>query len=149
MPSGRAIRATGGASGLSASAPRSVDDHGSGSRRAGIAARRAIGADHDAFEVELLSQPALHGRAADLEDRLGDVDAARARIDAVEDRPAAPHAVLVGQDLEALVAPSSRESKMKRCAFTIAAGPTYDGWAQNDGHELVHAAHRMHLVVSS
>src|SRR4051794_37262140 len=46
-------------------------------------------------------------------------------------------------------AASSRESKMKRCAFTIAAGPTYDFCAQNDGHELVHAAHRMHLVVSS
>ena len=34
-------------------------------------------------------------------------------------------------------------------AFTIAAGPTYDGCAQNDGHDVVHAAHRMHLVVSS
>ncbi len=38
---------------------------------------------------------------------------------------------------------------MKRWAATIAAGPTYDGCAQNDGHEVVHAAHRMHLVVSS
>ncbi len=45
--------------------------------------------------------------------------------------------------------PSSRESKMNRWALTIAAGPTYDGWAQNDGHDDVHAAHRMHLVVSS
>ena len=32
-------------------------------------------------------------------------------------------------------APSSRESKMKRWALTIAAGPTYSGWAQNDGQE--------------
>ena len=45
--------------------------------------------------------------------------------------------------------PSSRESKMNRWALTIAAGPTYDGCAQNDGHDDVHAAHRMHLVVSS
>ena len=46
-------------------------------------------------------------------------------------------------------APSSRVSKMNRCALTIAAGPTYDGWAQNEGHDEVQAAHRMHLVVSS
>src|SRR5829696_5865824 len=46
-------------------------------------------------------------------------------------------------------AASSRESKMNRCALTIAAGPTYDGCAQNDGHEDVHAAQRMHFVVSS
>ena len=38
---------------------------------------------------------------------------------------------------------------MNRWALTIAAGPTYDGCAQNDGHDDVHAAHRMHLVVSS
>ena len=38
---------------------------------------------------------------------------------------------------------------MKRWALTIAAGPTYAGWAQNDGHDEVHAAHRMHFVVSS
>ena len=46
-------------------------------------------------------------------------------------------------------APSSRESKMKRCAWTMAAGPTYSGLAQNEGQEDVQAAHRMHLVVSS
>ena len=44
---------------------------------------------------------------------------------------------------------SSRESKMKRWAWTIAAGPTYSGRAQKDGQEEVQAAHRMHLVVSS
>ena len=38
---------------------------------------------------------------------------------------------------------------MKRCALTIAAGPKYCPSFQNTGHELVHAAHRMHLVVSS
>ena len=38
---------------------------------------------------------------------------------------------------------------MKRWAWTIAAGPTYSGRAQNDGQELVQAAHRMHFVVSS
>ena len=38
---------------------------------------------------------------------------------------------------------------MNRCALTIAAGPTYSGCAQKLGHELVQAAQRMHLVVSS
>ena len=38
---------------------------------------------------------------------------------------------------------------MKRCALTIAAGPKYWPSFQNTGHEDVHAAHRMHLVVSS
>ena len=37
---------------------------------------------------------------------------------------------------------------MNRCAFTIAAGPTYWPSAQN-GQDVVHAAQRMHLVVSS
>ena len=46
----------------------------------------------------------LDDRRADLEDRLGDVDPARAGVGAVEDRPAAPDAVLVGEDLEPLVA---------------------------------------------
>src|ERR1700710_1183634 len=44
---------------------------------------------------------------------------------------------------------SSRESKMKRCALTIAAGPKYWPSVQNTGHDEVHAEHRMHLVVSS
>src|SRR3954447_25479977 len=43
----------------------------------------------------------------------------------------------------------SRESKMNRWAFTIAAGPTNDELPQYTGHDVVHAAHRMHLVVSS
>src|ERR1700712_5925507 len=47
------------------------------------------------------------------------------------------------------VAPSSRLSKMNRWALTIAAGPKYCPSVQNTGHEDVHAAHRMHLVVSS
>src|SRR5438874_8242419 len=38
---------------------------------------------------------------------------------------------------------------MKRCALTIAAGPTNSLLAQNGGHDVVHAAHRMHLVPSS
>ena len=38
---------------------------------------------------------------------------------------------------------------MKRCALTIAAGPKYCPSVQNTGHEDVHAAQRMHLVVSS
>src|SRR3979490_277204 len=46
-------------------------------------------------------------------------------------------------------AASSRESKMNRCALTIAAGPKYWPSVQNTGHDDVHAAHRMHLVVSS
>ncbi len=44
---------------------------------------------------------------------------------------------------------SSRESKMNRCALTIAAGPKYWPSVQNTGQEDVHAAQRMHLVVSS
>src|SRR3954471_19363149 len=46
-------------------------------------------------------------------------------------------------------APWSRESKMNRCALTIAAGPTYFWSPQNGGHAVVQQAHRMHLVVSS
>src|SRR5699024_7672280 len=46
-------------------------------------------------------------------------------------------------------APSSRESKMNRCALTIAAGPKYDPSAQKTGQEVVQHAQRMHLVVSS
>ena len=38
---------------------------------------------------------------------------------------------------------------MKRCALTIAAGPKYWPSVQNTGQLEVHAAHRMHLVVSS
>ena len=45
--------------------------------------------------------------------------------------------------------PSSRLSKMNRCAFTIAAGPKYCPSVQNTGQDDVHAAHRMHFVVSS
>ena len=43
-----------------------------------------------------------HDRRGHLEDRPGDVDAARAGVDTVEDRAAAPHAVLVGEDLQPL-----------------------------------------------
>src|SRR5215472_8525738 len=38
---------------------------------------------------------------------------------------------------------------MKRCAFTIEAGPTQSGFPQIDGHEPVHAPHRIHFVPSS
>src|ERR1700737_1379013 len=38
---------------------------------------------------------------------------------------------------------------MKRWALTIDAGPTNSLFAQNGGHDVVHAAHRMHLVLSS
>src|SRR6476619_8313306 len=44
---------------------------------------------------------------------------------------------------------SPRQSKMKRCALTIAAGPKYWPSVQNTGQDDVHAAHRMHFVVSS
>src|SRR6056300_1735564 len=43
----------------------------------------------------------------------------------------------------------SRESNMNLCAFTIAAGPTYVSAVQNTGQLVVHAAQRMHFVVSS
>src|SRR5699024_6601733 len=45
--------------------------------------------------------------------------------------------------------PSSRLSKMKRWAFTIDAGPKYWPSVQYTGQDVVHDAHRMHLVVSS
>jgi hypothetical protein len=45
--------------------------------------------------------------------------------------------------------PRSRESKMKRWALTIAAGPMYFWPCQNGGQAVVQAAQRMHLVVSS
>ena len=41
-------------------------------------------------------------------------------------------------------APSSRESKMKRCALTMAAGPKYYPSVQKTGQDDVRAAHRMH-----
>ena len=89
-------------------------------------------------------------RRLDLGDRLGDLDAARARLGAVEGRAAAPHALLVVEDVEAHLRRRRRgESKMKRCALTIAAGPKYWPSVQNTGHDEVHAAQRMHLVVSS
>ena len=43
----------------------------------------------------------------------------------------------------------SRVSTMKRCALTIAAGPTYDWSAQKTGQPVVQAAHRMQRLVSS
>src|SRR5215471_4184381 len=46
-------------------------------------------------------------------------------------------------------AASSRLSKMKRCALTIAAGPKYVPSLQNTGQLVVQHAHKMHLVVSS
>ena len=45
--------------------------------------------------------------------------------------------------------PRSRESKMNRWAFTMAAGPTYVSSPQKIGQDVVHAAQRMHFVVSS
>jgi hypothetical protein len=45
--------------------------------------------------------------------------------------------------------PRSRLSKMNRWALTMAAGPIYPSSPQKIGHEVVHAAHRMHFVVSS
>src|SRR5918998_4593581 len=46
-------------------------------------------------------------------------------------------------------APRSRESKMKRWALMIAAGPTYFRSPQKGGQAVVQQAQRMHLVVSS
>src|SRR4051794_6070757 len=43
----------------------------------------------------------------------------------------------------------SRESKMKRWALMIAAGPTYFRSPQKGGQAVVQQAQRMHLVVSS
>jgi hypothetical protein len=43
----------------------------------------------------------------------------------------------------------SRVSTMNRCAFTIAAGPTYEPSLQKTGQLVVHAAHRMQRDVSS
>jgi hypothetical protein len=43
----------------------------------------------------------------------------------------------------------SRLSKVKRWAWTMAAGPTYSPLAQKEGQAVVQAAHKMHLVVSS
>jgi hypothetical protein len=43
----------------------------------------------------------------------------------------------------------SRESVMKRCAFTMAAGPTYEASDQKTGQEVVQAAQRMQRLVSS
>src|SRR3989338_8726049 len=43
----------------------------------------------------------------------------------------------------------SRESNMKRCAWTIEAGPAEGGSDQNDGQAVVQQPQRMHLVVSS
>ena len=45
--------------------------------------------------------------------------------------------------------PASRESKMNRCAPTMACGPKYCPSDQNTGHDVVQHAQRMHLVVSS
>ena len=117
--------------------------------RPGVAPRRAIGVDQDPSRGGARSRTPRFDLAGDLHDRAGDVDAPRAGLDAVEDRPAAPHAVRVGHDLEPLLGARSRLSKMNRWALTIAAGPTYSGLAQNDGQAVVQAAHRMHLLVSS
>src|SRR5947209_3681409 len=38
---------------------------------------------------------------------------------------------------------------MNRWALTIAAGPMNSLFAQKGGHDVVHAAHRMHFVPSS
>ncbi len=46
-------------------------------------------------------------------------------------------------------APVTRLSNIKRCALTIAAGPRYSSSDQNEGQEVVQAAHIIHLVVSS
>src|SRR6188768_2427716 len=49
------------------------------------------------------SEGARDHRALDLLDRLGDLDATRARLGAVEGRAAAPHALLLVEDLQALL----------------------------------------------
>src|SRR2546421_1980183 len=50
------------------------------------------------------SDPARDQGALDLLDRLGDLDATRARVRAVERRAATPHAFTVVEDLQALLA---------------------------------------------
>jgi hypothetical protein len=92
---------------------------------------------------------ALHDRARDLEDgrvMLMPRGQASVQLKIVRQRQTPSLSARISSRSWAA---SSRESKMKRWALTIAAGPTYAGWAQNDGHDEVQAAHRMHLVVSS
>src|SRR5699024_11165728 len=110
------------------------------------------------------SESALQDRLLDLGAGLGDLDAARAGRAAREwvapRRPGnasvqmkvvrQPHTPSFSLRISRRVSPpSSRESKMKRCALTIAAGPKYCPSVQNTGHDEVQAAQRMHFVVSS
>ncbi len=121
MPRSRATTATGRGVRLEGVRPARVDEHGPRRGRARVAARRAVGADDQPLVLPARqpglvgireldpstgrSGPALHDGRRDLEDGPGDVDASRAGVGAVEDRPAAPHAVRVGQDLQPLVGP--------------------------------------------
>ncbi len=122
------MEASGIGPGSRASGRRQVEQGRPQRRRTRVAAGRAVGPDDEAARRgrpgrrrpgvrigrsragQVAEQRAVPGAqrrardgAADLEDGLGDLDPARTGVGAVEDRPAAPHAVLVGQDLEPLV----------------------------------------------
>src|SRR5258708_17764442 len=66
----------------------------------------------------------IDDRSFYLLDQVGYGDTTGAGIGAVEDRAATPDALALSQDGRRSSAPWSRLSKMKPCAFTIAAGPT-------------------------
>jgi hypothetical protein len=87
--------------------------------------------------------------ALDLLDRLGDLDAARAGLGAVEGRAAAPHALLGVEDLQALLGALVAAVEDEPVRIDDGRGPKYCPSVQNTGHDVVQAAHRMHLVVSS
>ena len=89
-------------------------------------------------------------RPLDLLDRLGDLDAARAGVGAVEGRPAAPDALLVVQDLQpllgALVAavedePVGVDDRGRAEVLAVVPEDRARAWCRH--------AQRMHLVVSS
>src|SRR4051812_1200763 len=86
-------------------APRAPSTRLSARARTG-ASGRAIEADcnpgpEPAGGRHATSDAAGDDRPLDLLDRLGDLDAARARLGAVEDGPAAPHTLAVVEDLQA------------------------------------------------
>src|SRR3954469_15134496 len=112
-------------------APGPIDDHCPSRGRSGIAARGAIGADDDAIERR---QP--FSTAAALTSRMALVmlmprGQASTQLKIVRQRHTPSLSARISRRS---LAASSRESKMKRCALTIAAGPTYDFCAQNEGH---------------
>ena len=84
-----------------------------------------------------------------LADHLGDADRAgqaSVQLKMVRQRHTPSRSFKMSSRSSAFV---SRDSKVKLCAFTMAAGPTKFSSAQKLGQLVVHAAQRMHFVVSS